>query len=372
VTSSSTESSPATLEVDLGALERNYGRLRERLPDDMLVIASVKANGYGHGAIEVARVLGRLGAYAVATASLDEAAAIRSEGAHDRVLLFGGQLPGSAGAILENGLIPTVPNAETAQALARAAPDGCRVFVKVDAGLGRLGVPLADAFDFVQEIRSTYRLLVHGLYTHLPFSNSEGEAWARRGLAEFTALVDRLRGAGVEPPVIQALSSPGISAGLPNPFTAVCPGRLLYGIAPAAGGAGAWGLEPVLRAIRTRLVHLSQHPAGARIGSGGRVALDAPGLVGVVPFGQSNGYRAAQSGQSEILHRGRRRRVIGVSLEHATIDLGDGPAEIGDEVVVLGRSGTDEITLADFAAGLDSDPLEALMALGGRSPYEYV
>jgi alanine racemase len=359
-------------EVDLGALARNYRRLFDRLPPRMRLIASVKANAYGHGVVEVSHALERLGVDGLATASLHEAVELREAGVSAQILLFGGQPPEAAPEILRHRLTPSVSSLAGARALADAARGRCGVFVKVDAGLARLGVPLLEATELLRELRALPDVEVQGLYTHLPFADAEGERWARDRLGAFIELVERLRAAGLGAPLVQALSSPGIASGLPNPFDAVCAGRLLYGLVPAVGGAATWGLEPVLRSIRTKLVHVSRHTAGSRIGSGGGYALDTATATGVIPFGQSEGNSSARAGRASVLHRGRRVPVVGVSLEHATVDLGAGPAEVGDEVVVLGRSGEEEITLAELAAARETSELDTLIALDRGAPTSYV
>lgn len=361
---------PVVSEVDLGAIRRNLARIREHLPQNILVIASVKANAYGHGAVEVARELADGSVFAVATASVEEAFAIRESGAHTRVLVFGGFAPGAAQEILDRGLVPTVANEETAKVV-RSVAGNRRVFVKVDAGLGRLGVPLAEAAGLVKRLTDDC-VAIEGIYTHLPFATAEGEKWAREALHLFGELLDVIRQDGVEIPVTQALSSPGISAGLPNPCNAVCPGRLLYGLAPSVGDAAQWGLEPALRRIVTEIVHIGRHREGSRIGAGGSIPLSAETLVGVVPFGHANGYRLPAYETLHVLHRGQRRQVLGVSLEHTTINLDGGPAEIGDEVILLGRSGEQELTTADIADAYATSPLELLVSLSGRTHYTYL
>ena len=365
---------PIWLEVDLGALERNYDLLLRRLPPATRVIGALKANAYGHGAAEVARTLDRLGVYAVATGSFRDALAIRQAGVRCKILLFGGYLPGAASELVRHGLIATVYNLDTAVALSRAANVACEVFVKVDCGLGRLGVPVDEALTFIDRLRGLPHLSVAGLYTHLPFADEKGEAWARRGLRAFSEFLSRMERKGLRVPVTQALSSPGILAGLPNDCTAVCIGRLLYGLSPFSDNREApWPLAPVFRAVKTRLIHVRTHPSAADIGSGGRYRIGAGGKTGVVPAGQSDGYRGPRNGPADMLHRGRRVPVIGVSLEHATLDLtaSESPA-VGDEVVVLGSDQGETITLAELAAWQGVSPLDVLMAFDGRAGYRYV
>jgi alanine racemase len=365
---------PTWLEVDLDALRRNYSLLLQRLPPTTSVIGSLKANAYGHGATEIARTLDALGIPSVATGSFRDALAIRAAGVECKILLFGGYLPGAAEELVRHDLIATVYNLGMAEALSRSASSECQVYVKVDCGLGRLGVPVGEALAFVDQLRRLPHLVLAGLYTHLPFSDAKGEAWARRGLGRFSELLVRLRQKGIEVAVTQALSSPGVLAELPHDCTAVCTGRLLYGLAPFADNREVdWRFRPVLRAVKTRLIHVQTHASSVRIGSGGRYQVKAGGRTGVVPAGQSDGYRGSRKGTAEVLHKGRRIPVIGVSLEHTTLDLtaSESPA-VGDEVVLLGSDQGEQITLAELAAWQGVSELDVLMAFSGRVDYRYL
>jgi alanine racemase len=345
-------------DVSLGALERNVDRVRAHVPAGTLLICSVKANAYGHGVLTVGRALDALGVDCLATASGADAVRLREAGVRARILLFGGHPPEAAPWYAGRGLTVTVANLETADALAPGSP----VFVKVDAGLGRLGIPLEEAREVIVE-RVAPRLAIDGIYTHLPFHDPAGEWWARAGLRAFRSLVAELDAAGLSIPVAQALSSPGISAGLPVSGNAVCPGRLLYGLVPSAGHAAEWGFEPVLRRISTRVSHVRTYSADRRVGPGGRRAVHAGDSTAVIPFGRRHGNLTDPAQRPVVIHRGRRVPVIGVSLEHATLWFGSEPVEIGDEVVVLGDGDGDRVSLEELSRWSHLDPLDALVAL---------
>jgi alanine racemase len=339
------------------------------------VIASIKANAYGHGAVPVARVLAREGAFALATASLDDALAVRAAGIDMPVVALGGWPPETAGTLLANGLVPTVHDRRSALAVSAAAARPTAVWVKVDAGLGRLGVPLEDAEAFVHEVAALPSLLVEGLYTHLPFVDAAGREWARESLGAFAALTARLRATGLALPVVQALSSAGIAAGLDDGgCTAVCPGHLLYGVPPAAADVvDASAFRPVLRAVRTRLAQVTLHPYARRAGLGGARSLAAGAVTGVVPFGRYQGHRPARDAVAVMLVRGRRVPVTGVSLEHSTLDLtGLADAAAGEDVVVLGEQAGERLALADLAAWQGVTAGDVLMSLDRRLETVYV
>jgi alanine racemase len=366
---------PALATVDLEVLAANLAELRRRIAGGVAVIASVKANGYGHGAVEVASTLQDEGVDMLATGSFDEAVAMRAAGVSLPILMLPGALPAGIGELLEHGLTPTVWSLDGARAAARAAAPRAQVWVKVDAGLGRLGVPLEHAPALLRELRSLPELEVEGLYTHLPFADAPGREWATERLAAFRTLCAALAGEGLLPPATQALSSGGILAGLDAGCTAVCPGHALYGLpAASADVVDASGFAPVLRSIATRLIHVASHPAERAAGVGGLAPLPSGAVTGVVPFGRTDGYRAAQDGrQAVMLVRGRRAPVRGVSLEHTTLDLTNVPgAAVGDEVIVLGAQGADAIGATQLADWQGVRPDDVVLAFDGRMPRSYV
>ena len=365
---------PLWLEVDLDALRANYLALRGMVPSETKLIASVKANAYGHGVAEVGRTLADLGAYALATGCFEDALALRAAGVQAKILLFACQLPEASGQLLAAGVIPTVYNLDTARALSESAPGPTAVYVKVECGLGRFGVDVADAADFVRAVASLPGIVVEGLYTHSPFDDAPGLTWAAERLAEFRALRDALAEAGLRIPVTQALSSAGVVAGLDDlGCTAVCPGRLLYGLAPVTPDvADCSEFRPVLHAIRTKLIHIAQHQASRSAGMSGRDRFPAGATVGVVPLGLIDGYRPARAGVAEMLVRGRRVPVLRTSLEATTLDLTDIPdVGLGEPVIALGEDGSERITLEDMATWQGTSALEVLTTFSDRMPVSY-
>jgi alanine racemase len=365
---------PALATVDLDVLAANLAELRRRSGDGVAVIASVKANAYGHGAVEVAVRLQAEGVEMLATGSFDEAVAMRAAGVTLPILMLPGALPAGIAELLEHGLTPTVWTLEGARTAAAASREA-RVWVKVDGGLGRLGVPIEHAPAFLRELHSLPGLEVDGLYTHLPFGDAAGRDWAVEQLAGFRALCTVLGDEGLLPPATQARSSAGILAGLEDGCTAVCPGHALYGLpAASADAADASRLAPALRSITTQLIHVAAHPEARTAGIGGSAPLPAGAVTGVVPFGRTDGYRAAQDGRpAAMLVRGRRAPVRGVSLEHTTLDLTGVPgAAVGDEVVVLGAQGGDAISATELAEWQAVRPDDVVLAFDGRMPRRYV
>ena len=365
---------PNRAEFDLGALRHNLRELRALAGPEAKMIAALKANAYGHGAAAVARALADDGdTFALATGSFEDALAIREAGVGLPILMFAGTLPESVPTLLAHGLIPTVCDLAGARAVSRGAPAGrtAAIYVKVDAGLGRLGVPVSDALAFIRTVGALPNVRVEGVYTHLSFFDEAEREWARGRLLHFDRLLRELEAAGIDVPVSQALASSCLLAGLASQGNAVCPGHLLYGVPSVAPDvADTSSFRPVLRSITSRLIHAGPPKAGMR----GLAEPDTPRRIGVIPLGLADGYRPPLAGRTAYaLVAGERVPIRGVSLEHITLDLSARPdAGVGDEVVLLGQSDGASITLADLADWQGTRMHLVLMAFDRRLPAHYL
>lgn len=364
---------PTWMEVDLDALEANFHEVRRRLRPGIEVIPSLKGNAYGHGIVAVAQRLATLGVRTVATGSFSDALALRRANVDVGVLMFGGTLAEGIPELIRQRLIPTVHSQEIADAVARAAQARVPVYVKVDCGHGRLGIPVAAARDFVRNVAALSNLQLAGLYTHLPFTDAAGREWASVRLRVFDALVAELRADGIDLPITQSRSSAAILAGLDDHCSAASPGSILFGKSPVDHDVADTSPFRPLMTVRTRIIHVASG-AGDRSGKyPGRYADRVTGATAVVPFGRSDGNRPARPGKSAAMQmRGKRVPVLGVSLEHAVLDLSEIPdPREGEEVVVLGGEGANSITLAEIADWQGVAMSDVLMALNDRMPRLY-
>ena len=364
------------MEVDLDALQGNYREIRRRVGTDRKIIAVIKANAYGHGAVEVARRLSDLGVHSLATGSLSDALSVRQAGLATPILLLGSPPPDAMAEILSHDLIPSVDSFEAVQAVSKAAGNGTSpVFVKVDGGFGRLGVLLERTPAFIRQVAELPGIAIEGIYTHLPFSDAQGRDWSQRRVAAFDELVAGLAAEGWRIPVTQAVASPGVVCGLADSCNAVACGSLLHGLTPVVPGIGDMsGIRPLVRSIGMRLLHVTERPGNRNRETDAEYLRHGVRATGTVPLGMSAGYRAPAPGRTAfMLLRGRRVPVLRVCLENTVLDLsGIEEAYPGEAVLALGRDGDEEITLEEMAEWGAVSPLSVLTSFDGRLSHRYL
>lgn len=365
-------------EVDLGAITHNIALIRERAGRPVKLLVPVKANAYGHGAAVVGLHLESLGVDGLATANVDDAVAIRRAGATLPILLYGAQLPTGNQYLLQHDLTPTVYSSESLRSISDLAVDAGRtidVHIKVDAGMGRLGVRLDEAAAFADEVIDAPNVRLEGIYTHIPFSEGLGETWSRRRLRAFTEVVRTIEATHrTAIDFVQAAASSVFAEDVPDVLNTIAPGHLTFGLHPITGAsAEASGYRKALRAVRAAVIHIGRRRKGDDLPGAGADGIEADATVGVVLFGMDNGYREGHTGTpAYMLCRGRRCAVLSVSAEYTVVDLTDVPgAAVGDIVTVIGRDGDDEIAVETVAEQLGA-PSAAYWMVGLKSiPYRY-
>ncbi|HUZ42969.1 MAG TPA: alanine racemase [Acidimicrobiales bacterium] len=389
---------PAWAEVDLGRLQANVERLR-RLVAPAALCAVVKADGYGHGAVPVARAALAGGAVWLAVALVEEGVELRQAGIDAPVLVLS-QPPLSAwGAVVEHHLTPTVDTIEGATALAdrlaqhgpgaggatggpgtsgTGSPDasgdgrGWPVHVKVDTGMHRVGAAPEQVAAVAAAVMGRKELRFEGLWSHLAVSETD-DRFNQAQLELLAKVRAALAAAGLEPEMVHAANSGG---GLLHPdarLDMVRCGISIYGYPPAPGVAGDLGLEPVMT-LAAGVSHVQRLPAGERISYGRRYVLTADANVATVPLGYADGVpRRLSSTGAEVLIGGRRRPVAGtITMDQLMVDCGDHPVQVGDEVVLIGRQGDEVITAEEWAERLGTISYEILCGVGPRVRRRYV
>ena len=340
---------PTMLEIDLDAAAHNVRAVRQLVGPERKVFAVVKADGYGFGAAEMGAVFARHGADYLAVADLAEGIRLRQRGITTPILVYPNSLPAAAAGALAHGLVPTLVDLDAARAYSEAAAGPCEVFVKVDVGLERLGVPAEQAVKTIRAMLELRHLRLGGLCAH-PHAEVGGDpAYADWQLGRFTAAVDELEALGIRVPVRLLAATPFVLRFPHTYLNAVDPGRMLYGIT-FPGETPPVTLRPTFRALTTRVIALKELTPRERFAERAPFPVTAPMRLGVIPMGSADGLRWLHAGR--VLVRGRAVPIVGSpSLEHTRIDLTGVPdAGVGDEVVIIGRQGNLEISPAEVAS----------------------
>jgi alanine racemase len=342
---------PNRLVCDLTAVADNLAAVRRAIKPGTRIFAALKGNAYGFGLHQVAATLVRAGVDGIAVADQAEAITLRQRGIRIPILLYAGHLASreTVAATLEHDLIPTLVEAGEAAEYSRLAERPIDVFVKVDVGLERLGVPAEQAAGFVSEVRRLPRLRVSGLYTHLHVPANVSDEFLRWQLGRFDSVVAALAKSGEPLPMRMVASSASLVQARGIEYDAVDPGGMLFGSAGAAAPRLELAVRPVLHAIASRVLQVKtvtapHHPALAPYGW-------RPGLrIAVLPLGTCDGLHHFNAGR--VLIRGRAAAIVGpISIEHVRVDVTDiAGAAPGDEAVIVGRQGDLEIPSSEVMA----------------------
>jgi alanine racemase len=363
-------------EIDLAALERNLRVIRSSLPPHMRYVAVVKADAYGHGLHHVAARLMHAGAELFAVANVTEAAALRELGPGWPILVLSPLLPGEEQALIDSDLAATVSIIEELHRFEAAAARADRtiaVHVKIDTGMGRAGVWHEEAPALFTALAAAPHLRLAGVFTHFA-SPDEDAAFTAEQRRRFLHTLDGLPGLNLAQLFIHADNSAGIET-LPgaSPFNAVRIGLLQFGVLPARQSLLApVRTEPVF-SFHTRVCLVKRLPRGTGISYGRTHVLDRDATVALLCAGYADGLPRAASNRAEVLIRGQRCRVLGrVTMDQTVVDVTHVPGvACGDQATLVGRQGTQEITLAAFSQAADTIPWETLTSVTKRVPRLY-
>ena len=360
---------PAWVEIDLGALRHNVGLVRRRVGPEVRIFAVVKSHGFGCGAGRAGRAAIEGGADALAVGDPEDVREIRSEGIDAPVLLYASTPPDVAGEVAALGAIVTIHDLESLRAFA-ALDRPVEAFVKVEAGLGRLGVPREDwATVFETAIRSD-TLRLSGIYTHLNAPDDPDEIAAQ--VVRYGDACREAEAAGLTGLVRMVASSLVVLRYADLRYDAVNPGRFLFGLVEGKW-AGIDAARPVIAAVKSRIIQVKEFAAGASVGFLGGRPLERATRLAVLPLGFGDGLNHLPP-LGELLVEGRRAPIVSRrGIEHAVIDATDVPrVGVGSEAVLLGRQGDDEITGAELGGWLGLPVLELLPRLARTLPRVYL
>ncbi len=334
---------------------------------------AVKANAYGHGAELVARHLVDLGYRTLCVAHVSEAAALADAGVQATFLLLSASLPEVADEVVGRGFEPAVTTLDTVEALSRAAvrqDRRVRVHLKVDTGMGRIGIRPGEVDGFLDRCASLPGVEVRGLMSHFPRADEADKAFSLHQIEVFDRLRRATAGRGIE--VYHLANSAGILDLPGSHFDAVRPGIAMYGLAPSTTMANprVADLRPVLE-WRSRITFLKEVPAGTGLSYGHTFVTARPSLIATVPVGYGDGLSRLLSNRLEVLVHGRRCPQVGrITMDQTLVDVTElrGRVALGDEVVLLGDQGGQRTTADEWAATLGTITYEVVTAVSARVP----
>lgn len=363
---------PNWAEIDLSALRWNFRQARRLAGPRRRVLAVVKANAYGHGAALCAPVLAAAGADQFGVASVEEGRELRQAGIRRPIVVFGLLQPQEAAEAVGLGLEPTVVFKSQALALARAARKqrkSVSIHLKVDTGMGRIGLEPGEASEFLAWLRGQSGLRLAGVFTHFAHADGRDRRLLRRQwrlLGEAADAAHRLGWRGYQ---VHAANSAAVIEAPETHADMVRPGIMLYGLPPAERFKRRVSLRPVLRWV-TRIIQVKQVPAGTGLSYGHTFTTRRPSRIATLPVGYADGFSRAWSNRGQVLVAGRACPIVGrVCMDMCLADVTDaGPVAAGEEAVLIGRQGRRALSADDLAADLKTISYEVLCAIGPRVP----
>ena len=366
---------PTWVEVDTGSIAKNIERVRAAIPGKTQIMAVVKADGYGHGAVPVAIAALKSGAAFLGVALVEEGIALRRAGIVAPILFMESLFPWQASDLVRYGLTATVASYESADVLSESAAllgRKAKVHIKVDTGMGRLGLPPDAIPGLVRHVSGLPRLEIEGIFTHLACAESD-PSMTRRQLELFHDVVDSLAAQGREIPIKHVANS---AAALCVPEAAmdmVRIGGAMYGISPMGTSPLSRGWQPAL-SFKTRVSYVKPVKVGATVSYGATYVAPGPQLIATLPVGYADGYSRLLSGRGEVLIGGVRCPVAGrVCMDQIMAVLPpDSDARVGDEVVLIGKQGDEVIYAEDIARIMGTIGYEVVCAISKRVPRVYV
>ncbi|MBS3943837.1 MAG: alanine racemase [Dethiobacter sp.] len=368
---------PTWAEIDLNCIAHNVAQFRRHLGLQTQIMAVVKADAYGHGAVETARAALEAGASQLAVALPEEGVQLRQAGIAAPVLVFGYSDPNVLPLLQEYCLTPSILDLDTAKAYSErllGRGEQLPVHIEVDTGMGRVGLSSVEAVDLIAAAAEMPGLKLEGLFTHFAAADEAGRDFTDHQLRSFNRMLEHCRRRGLPIPLRHAANSAAAIAYPEARYDMIRLGISLYGCYPSSCLQGAAvSLRPAL-SLKSRIVFLKEVPPGTPIGYGYTYRAATQALIATVPIGYADGYSRRFSNNARVLVRGEFAPVVGrVSMDQITIDVtGVSGVTRGDEVVIYGRQGNHQITVAEAAEAIGTISYELLCAVGKRVPRFYL
>jgi alanine racemase len=368
---------PTWADVDLKALEHNYIQVKRLAGKDVQMMTVVKANAYGHGTVEVSRVLEEMGVNYLGVATTDEAVRLRDHGIKTPVLILGSVLPEEVKIARDRDITLTLCSHEILKEIKvlakneEAGETKVKVHVKVDTGMGRIGVWHEDALNFVKEVAVEKSVLLEGIYTHFS-SAGRDEFFTDYQMESFERLLVSIEKSWIKIPLKHAANSIATVDFKRAHLNLARPGLIIYGMYPKHTFPKLIKLRPVL-SLKTRIVFLKDTPPGRSISYGRTFITQRDTRIATLPIGYADGYHRGLSNKAQVLIRGQYAPVVGkITMDQMMIDVGHiRGVKIGDEVVLIGKQGHHEIRIEKLARLAGTIAYDFICAISNRVPRIY-
>ncbi|HEX3048139.1 MAG TPA: alanine racemase [Bacillota bacterium] len=366
---------PVWAEIDLAAIRHNLGEIRRMVGPSVEIMAVIKAEAYGHGAVPVAKTAIRHGAGSLGVFLPEEGIALRKAGISVPILVFEPLQENQAESFARYDLTATVCIAEAVSALSQAAVRQGKVtnvHIKTDTGMGRVGLQPGVVSDFIGQITSLPGIKVSGIFSHLATADETNKDYARRQISVFSELLQQLKSAGRAPEKNHLANSAGI-IDLPEAhFNMVRPGIMLYGLYPSAEvNHSKVNLAPAL-SLKARVTYVKRVPEGSGISYGQKYHTRRETTIATIPIGYADGWSRILSNRAQVLINGKKFPVVGtICMDQCMVDVGDEPVSLGQEAVLIGAQGQEAITAEMVAAQLGTINYEVTCMLSDRVPRVY-
>lgn len=367
---------PAFLEIDLKNVAFNVKNIRKKLGEKIEFLAVVKADAYGHGAYQVSKVVLENGADLLGVAILEEGIELREKGINEPILILYPEFQGREEKILEYDLESTVTNLNFARNLSLEAAKQkkvANVYIKVDTGMGRYGLAPEEAYQFIKKARDLENIKIKGILSQLSSAEEKEDEFTFQQLSNFKKILKQLedfnRGF-----LNKSIANSSAVLNLPESyFNQVRVGLLLYGVYPSPEVSKSIEVKPAL-SFKSKIIFLKEVKKGIPIGYSRSFITSRKTKVATIPMGYGDGFGRLLSNKARVLIQGKRAPVIGkVCMDAFMVDVTDIPeANTGDELVIIGKQGNEEITADEFAQWNQSINYEVLTRMGKRLPKVYL
>lgn len=361
--------------IDLAALVHNLLQIRERLSHGCNIMAVVKANAYGHGAVEVSRTLVQAGVTRLAVASVQEGIALRQAGIDADILVLVDLFDNHIGALLAHRLTPVITEQRLLPVLAKAA-EGLNhpfaIHLKVDTGMGRLGFSPSELAALFNALPGWKSLRIEGFMTHLADSDGDDSSHTEHQLKGFRGILEQVEQRGITVPLVHVANSAAIMRYPQSHFSLVRPGIMLYGYHTLPDSVPCPQLRPVL-SLRTTIMQVRTIKPGETVSYNRTFVAKRPSTIAVLPVGYADGYSRQLSNKGFVLVDGKRAPIVGlICMDMMMADVTGIPSvHVGDGVTLIGRQGQDAIWADEIAGWTGTIPYETLCAIGPRIPRVY-